>query len=260
MFMEERHRQILEKLKKRGRISVEEIQTEFDISSDSARRDLRILEQKNMLKRTHGGAVPIQNFDIYPNKKRTIKTTVENLEVYQNYTKIAETAAGYIEKDDVIYLTNSSIGFLMLNYLPRSFEYTVVVNSATLADELKNHDNLSVYITGGKMRMNSSTSIVDNMAVEFVSHMSFDKAFITCNGISYEFGVSAGTEETAVFQRAVIQNSDRKILLAPLQKIGQKAFIRVCGTDVFTDIITDSELDTEEILKLSDQGIKIIKC
>ena len=135
MFIEERHRQILEKLKKRGRISVEEIQTEFDISSDSARRDLRILEQKNMLKRTHGGAVPIQNFDIYPNKKRTIKTTVENLEVYQNYTKIAETAAGYIEKDDVIYLTNSSIGFLMLNYLPRSFEYTVVVNSATLADE-----------------------------------------------------------------------------------------------------------------------------
>jgi Transcriptional regulators of sugar metabolism len=58
MFIEERHKAILDMLSQNNRISVEEITENFGISVESARRDLRILEEKGLLKKTHGGAIP----------------------------------------------------------------------------------------------------------------------------------------------------------------------------------------------------------
>jgi len=60
MFIEERHRAILDHIQQHGRISIGDIQELYGVSNDSARRDLRILEEKGLLKRTHGGAIPIQ--------------------------------------------------------------------------------------------------------------------------------------------------------------------------------------------------------
>ena len=59
MFIEERHQAILDLLAKNGSILNSEIQEKFDVSYDSAKRDLRILEEKGLLKRTHGGAIPM---------------------------------------------------------------------------------------------------------------------------------------------------------------------------------------------------------
>ena len=61
MFIEERHRAILKLLDQKGRITTGEMQELFGISYDSAKRDLRILEEKGLLKRTHGGAIQMHS-------------------------------------------------------------------------------------------------------------------------------------------------------------------------------------------------------
>ena len=70
MFIEERHQVILETIAASGRISIGEIQERFDVSVDSARRDLRILEEKGLLKRTHGGAIPLPQVGLLPPRDR----------------------------------------------------------------------------------------------------------------------------------------------------------------------------------------------
>lgn len=60
MYIEERHQAILDWLSKKGSISNADIQKNFGVSYDSAKRDLRILEEKGFLKRTHGGALPLR--------------------------------------------------------------------------------------------------------------------------------------------------------------------------------------------------------
>lgn len=59
MFLEERHQAILDIIKNEGRISIGAIQERFNVSVDTARRDLRILEKNGLLKRTRGGAIPL---------------------------------------------------------------------------------------------------------------------------------------------------------------------------------------------------------
>lgn len=254
MFIEERHQAILEIISNNGRISINQIQEQFDVSVDSARRDLRILEEKGLLKRTHGGAIPAVQVNCLPPRVRDMKSMI----IHDNYAEIAKKAASMIKENDVVYLTSGSLGFIMLKFLPKNITYTLVVNSATLADELKYWDNVTVYITGGKIRMHGTTSIVDNFAINFIKNMHFDLCFITGAGAEASFGFSNGTQETAEFQRTVISNSRQKILMLPNQKIGVKAFIKVCDISEFDVLITDWDAVEDELAKIEEQGVNVI--
>lgn len=254
MFIEERHQEILKLLQEQGRISIGEIQDKFDVSVDSARRDLRILEEQGQLKRTHGGAIPLAQVGLNPPRHRDMKS----MEVLENYAAIAKKGAQFIRENDIVYLTSGSVGFLMLKYLPRDIKYTLVLNSVTLAEELKYWDNVTVYIVGGKMRMHGTTSLVDSFATAFVKNLHFDVCLMTGAGYDATFGFSNGTDETATFQRAVIENSRNKILLMPNQKIGFKAFIKVCEANKFDTLITDWDAVEDELNKIEELGVKVI--
>jgi DeoR/GlpR family transcriptional regulator of sugar metabolism len=254
MFIEERHQAILKIIQENGRISIGEIQEKFDVSVDSARRDLRILEENGLLKRTHGGAIPIQQVGFCPPRNRDVK----NMEVFENYAAIAKRGAEFVKENDIVYLTSGSIGFIMLKYLPRDISYTLVVNSVSLAEDFKYWDNIAVYIVGGKMRMHATTSLVDSFATAFVKNLHFDICLMTGAGYDAGFGFSNGTDETATFQRAVIENSRSKILMMPNQKIGFKAFIKVCDANKFDTLITYWDAVEDELNKIEEAGVKVI--
>lgn len=254
MFIEERHQAILTIVNETGRISIGDIRAKFNVSVDSARRDLRILEEKGLLKRTHGGAIPITQVGTLSPRHREIK----NIHILDNYDLIAKKASTFIKSNDIVYLTSGSIGFLMLKYLPRNIHYTLVINSITLAEELKYWDNITVYIVGGKMKMHGTTSLVDSLATSFVKNIHFDVSFMNGDGVDASFGLSNGTDETATFQRAIIENTRKNILLLPSSKVGVKAFIKVCDVHKFNALITDWDALEEELSRIEEAGVEVI--
>ena len=251
MLMEERQKQIAELIEQKGQITIAEITEQFDISNESARRDLRILESKGLCKRTHGGALKPMSVGFLPPRDRNF----DEMPVFENYEQIAKQAVTHISENQIIYLTGGSFGFHMCHYLPRDIHYTLVVNSIDIANRLRHMNNIDIYVVGGKMRQ--STSVVDSMATDFVSRMHFDLCFITGGGLTAEFGLSNGTDETASFQRKVIENSRKKILLLPSQKIGTNAFIKVCDVEKFDLLITDWDCVEEELAKIEEKGTQI---
>ena len=252
MLMEERQLKIAELIEKKGHTTIAELTKLFDISHESARRDLRILESKGLCKRTHGGALKPMPAGFMPPRNRNF----DEMPVFENYEQIAKQAVTHIKENQIIYLTGGSFGFHMCHYLPRDIHYTLVVNSIDLANRLRHLTNADLYVVGGKMRQ--STSVVDSMATDFVSRMHFDLCFITGSGITAEFGLSNGTDETATFQRKVIENSRKKILLLPSQKIGTDAFIKVCDAEKFDLLITDWDCVEEEITKIEEKGVEVM--
>ena len=251
MLMEERQIKIAELIEQKGRITIGEITELFEISHESARRDLRILESKGLCKRAHGGAIKQMPAGFMPPRNRNFY----EMPIFENYEQIAKQAVTHIKEHQIIYLTGGSFGFHMCHYLPRDIHYTLVVNSIDLANRLRHLTNADLYGVGGKMRQ--STSVVDSMATDFVSRMHFDLCFITGGGLTSEFGLSNGTDETAAFQRKVIENSRKKILLLPSQKIGTDAFIKVCNADKFDLLITDWDCVEDEITKIEEKGVEV---
>lgn len=251
MFMEERQQEISKLIEAQGKITIAEITKKYGISDESARRDLRLLEQKNLCKRTHGGAIMIQQVGVRPPVNRNF----DDMPVFTNYREIARAAASRIRKEDTVYLTGGSLGHLMVSFLPRDIHYTVIVNSVDIARELREFENIDVYLAGGKMRR--SGSVTDGLAAEFVSRLHFDICFLTGSGLTADFGLSNGTEETAAFQRAVLQNSRNKCLVIPSAKIGVNAFIKVCDAEAFDSIITDWDCVEDQIGAMEEKGIEV---
>ncbi|MDY3908732.1 MAG: DeoR family transcriptional regulator [Eubacterium sp.] len=89
MFIEERHQEISDAIKVNGKITIAEITSKYGISDESARRDLRLLEQKGVCKRTHGGAISIQKISVRPPVDRDF----EKMPVFDNYREISRVAA-----------------------------------------------------------------------------------------------------------------------------------------------------------------------
>lgn len=252
MFIEERHNEISETIKTNGKITIAEITGKYGISDESARRDLRLLEQKGICKRTHGGAIRAEQVSVRPPKDRKY----DDMPIFDNYKEISRTAVGMIHENDTVYLTGGSFGYIMLSFLPRDIHYTLVVNNVDVAKALRDFDNVDVYIAGGKMRQ--SGSLVDTFATNFVSQLHFDLCFITGAGVTADFGLSNGTDETATFQRSVIKNSRKKCLLIPSTKVGVDSFVKVCEVDEFDSIITDWDCVEDQILSIEEKGVEVI--
>lgn len=251
MFMEERHQEITEMIQRNGKVTIAEITEKYGISDESARRDLRLLEQRGLCKRTHGGAILLQQVSVRPPVDREFKT----MPVYENYQEIARRAVTKIKENDIVYLTGGSFGYLMVSFLPKDIRYTVVVNSVDIAKELRAFENIDVYIVGGKMRQ--SGSVVDSFAADFVNRLHFDVCFLTGGGVTADFGLSNGTEETAAFQRVVLKNSRRRYLLMPGTKVGADAFVKVCDATAFEEMLTDEDCVEEQIAAFEEKGIRV---
>lgn len=105
--------------------------------------------------------------------------------------------------------------------------------------------------------MRQSGSVVDSFAADFVNRLHFDVCFLTGGGVTADFGLSNGTEETAAFQRVVLKNSRRRYLLMPGTKVGADAFVKVCDATAFEEMLTDEDCVEEQIAAFEEKGIRV---
>jgi DeoR/GlpR family transcriptional regulator of sugar metabolism len=252
MFIEERHQAILDMLSQNSRISVEEITEKFNVSVESARRDLRILEEKGLLKKTHGGAIPTHQIAQGKPSGVTGKVT----EVYPNYLAIAKKAVSMIKNNDVVFITSASIGYLMTQNFPDDLRVRVVTNSIVIAEELRTKDNISVIVLGGEM--DNKGNCYDAFAIDMIRHLRFDKCFITSAFISSTFGLSIQKSQAISFWNALIDSSKETIGLYPTEKIGFESVISICPAKRINKLITDWDASEEDLAAFDEQGIELI--
>lgn len=251
MFAEERRDKILSILRLKGRILAKNLAEEFNVSIDTIRRDLASMENMGLLKRTHGGAVTLSKVRRLP-----VDSSIRFSEGTAHQNAIAKIAAGFIEDGDTVYIGGASIHYVLLKYLPLDKKYTVVTNSLTIAEKLKQLTNIETYIVCGNIK--NEEGIVDALAVEFMRNIRIDVAFLTGGGLSAKHGLSSSTPEGAIFQRTVAEVSRKKICLANFDKIGVEFFSRTVEIKKLDIIITDWEAPEEEIKKIKETGVKVI--
>ena len=253
MFMEERQRDIVRRVNKTGRIMVSEIQSLYHISADCARRDLRLLESKGLIQRTHGGAIAATPKGVYPENTYNPKDLPE---VKNDYLAVAKRAVEYIEKQEVIYITTSSVGYYMAISLPEDLEITVLTNSVTIAEALRKKENVSVILLGGEMSHRGHCH--DYYTIQMVKNIRLDKAFLSHSALSLEFGASIHNSAGVEFGKAVMENSTMNIGLYPSEKIGKSSIHSVCKIEEYDLLITDEHVSEDFLRQLNDLGVGYI--
>lgn len=252
MFMEERQKDIVRRINETRRILVSEIQELYQISADCARRDLRVLESKGLLQRTHGGAIAVTPKGIYPSPTYN---PVDIKEVQADYLAVAKKAVEHIENEDIIYITTSLVGYYMAENLPDDVSMTVLTNSVTIAEVLRTKMNVSVILLGGEMSHRGHCH--DFYTIQMVKNIRIDKAFLSHTALSLDFGASIHDSAGVEFGKAVMDSSSVNIGLYPSKKIGKNSIHSVCRISDYDLLITDENVSEDFLTQARELGVVV---
>ncbi|RLQ96247.1 DeoR/GlpR family DNA-binding transcription regulator [Falsibacillus albus] len=250
MFSEERREQILNLLEQSGRVMVKDLAETFQVSIDSIRRDLSILEEKGLLKRTHGGA--ISNTGVRQAPRPPSERFSEGT-IHQN--AIAKLAASYIDEHSTIFIGGASIHYVLLKYIPINIEYTVVTNSLEVAYVLREYENIQLFLIAGNVK--ASGNITDALATEFSRQFTFDLCFATAGALSSN-GLSTATPEVAIFHKTIYSRSRTVIALIEHHKFGKDMFSGMFPLNQLDLVITDEETLEKYLKMLGLNGVDVI--
>ncbi|MFC0472739.1 DeoR/GlpR family DNA-binding transcription regulator [Halalkalibacter kiskunsagensis] len=251
MLVAERHEKITSLVNEKGSIRVSELSQIFKVTEETIRRDLEKLENEGKLQRSHGGAVSIKENEIEsPYFEREIRNVKEKMAV-------ADEAVKYVAINDRIILDASTTAWYMAKRLP-DIPLTVLTNSMKVAMELANREKVTVITVGGTM-LQKSLSFVGPQTNNALEYYHVNKAFISCQGIHAERGISDSNEMQALVKKKMVEISDNIYLLADYSKFGVQAFSRIASIQTINYIITDSKTKQEQIQAFQDLPIKVIR-
>ncbi|WP_426452055.1 DeoR/GlpR family DNA-binding transcription regulator [Paenibacillus sp. S-38] len=249
MYQEERLLAILQHMQQHHRISVEEICELFQVSRDTARRDIVKLEEQGGILRTRGGAIlPSLNKDVprFDDRLQSEKAVKED---------IGRTAASLLQNGDYLFMDSSTTVLQAANYLSTT-DHIVVTNSFDIAGVLSHRQGMTVHLLGGVVHPRHRF-IYGARTLEMLRDYQVDKLLIGTSGIT-ESGLTNPYEEEGYVMKEMMRRADQIIVLADHTKFGQRQFYRLAGLEAIDILITDREPETAMKQALLEHDIHII--
>lgn len=254
MYAEERQRAIADQVRTHGRASVTALADRFEVTSETVRRDLAVLERAGSLQRVHGGAVKagaVEVLDELGLDQRESAHTEEK-------ASIARAAMRFLPSDggSVIFDAGTTT-YQAAKLLPADRRLTVISTSLQLGQALTAHERATLLMVGGRVRGLTQAAVgADTVAA--LSRMRASVAFVGTNGISEAHGLSTPDVEEAAVKSAIIAAAQRVVVLADSSKMNRDDFSSFASLDDVDVLITDDGIDPEFSAALSARGIEVV--
>ncbi|WP_207952399.1 DeoR/GlpR family DNA-binding transcription regulator [Paenibacillus turpanensis] len=251
LYEEERKQKIADYVQEHRRASVQELAQHFQVSESTVRRDLKDLEEVGKLRRTHGGAMLLQNDNNEP-------PFVEKEDRFRAQKEaIACAALSIVQEDETIFLDSGSTTYCLAKLLKNYQKLTVVTNSVMAATELSSSKGIDLVLTGGTLR-HETLAMVGPIAEKTLDYIRVDHVFLAINGFDVESGLSTPSLIEAEMKRKMIGAGKQVVLLADHSKYGKVSFAKVAGMEVVDLLITDEGLHEENRKAIESAGIHLI--
>jgi DeoR family transcriptional regulator, aga operon transcriptional repressor len=242
-------------LEQRGFVRVRELSDRFGVSTVTVRNDLQALEERQLVHRVHGGAMPID-------RARGERSFEEVATQHAPQKRaIGEAAAALISPGESILIdvgtTTAALATALVGRTALS-DVTVITNGLSIALTLEAaYPRLSIVVTGGTLRPKQH-SLVDPLAGSMLKTLSVDTVFLGCNGIDEEAGVTNVNLPEADIKRSMIAASQRCVVLADSTKFGVRALANICDIGAIDVVVTDDGVAAADIEWLRGRGIDVI--
>lgn len=247
----ERHLFIKEQLYKNGFVTVQDLAEQLEVTGATIRRDLRIMEGENLLRRNHGGASLVHE------KVIELSLTDRSLICPDEKARIAAAAAAILGENDSMGVTSGSTIEAFVRQLQHKGPIKVVTPSIRLGVLLMEKMDVDLRILGGRIVPNSM-STRDEYSIQGLRNVRCSKLFFSCDGFSIEDGVTSAFVEEAHLTESMMNIAQQRILLADSSKIGKCGFGRICGLEDVDTLITDSGISESLKAKIEALGVDVI--
>lgn len=249
MLAVNRREKIKELLLENKSVVVAELARMFEVTEETIRRDLAVMEKQNLLTRTYGGAFVQDGVlnDISAGLRENVLVDTKN--------RIATEALDFISNGDSIFIDHSTT-CVSLARLLAGRRIVVTTTSLFVANIIKEFSDIRLHLIGGEL--NSTTmSFVGAGAYKMLSRYCFDKCFVSCRSLSMQFGITDGIEAIAQMRAEAIARAHTPYLLCDHTKFGRTSFSTICGFEAVHGIISDTPPSEEWRAFLREKGVAL---
>lgn len=257
--VDDREHWLIEELKIKDQISLQDIMEQCHVSDSTARRMCINLEKKNLAIRTYGGLRSVPAVDQETGKLYSYD--INETRYAEQKKKIGDYASGLVMEHDAIFLSGGTTVQALAIALAKRMEcgelkdLNVMTCSISCAEVLGNLCNVS--LTGGKVRL-ARRDVAGYISEQIVSKSHFNKCFVGVDGIDLNKGLMAFDMDTSNLDRIVLRQSDLQYILADSSKFEDSYFAAYEELDSQHNIITDSNLSTNISALAEKKKINIV--
>lgn len=251
IFVEERKKLIVDYVNENSKATVSELGDLYSVSPSTIRNDLRDLENCGLLRRTHGGAVSCRSVNFEANSYEKSMVCIESKKA------IAAAALSHIKNGDTIALDTGTTAYELALLLTGFSDLMVVTCDLEIASFLERRTDAGIFIAGGRVRRDYHCTY-GKKAIDAISDLNVDKAFLSANGVSLTRGVTTPNIDVSQMKKLFMGISSESFLLCDHTKLGKTSFARFADLDSIETLITDDQADPDFVEAARQKGVDVV--
>lgn len=237
-----RQNEIMEILNKYNYVTVEYLSNTLHTSPSSIRRDLAVMETQKLIKRSHGGVHSIDyNNALTPYELRMRENSAAKREICQKAIEL-------INDGDTIFVDGSTTCLYLPDLLENKNNITVLTNSLKLSAMFERSKNITVYCTGGLLRLNEQVA-TGSIAEKTCNFIHTNIMFFSARAIDENGNITDINEPETNIRKIAMQNTDKAVFLCDSTKFGQSSTFKVCNAKDLTYIVSDKKPENIKNIK-----------
>jgi DeoR family transcriptional regulator, fructose operon transcriptional repressor len=233
-----------------GSVDVAHLAGRYGVTTETIRRDLSDMQSRQLLRRVHGGAVPLERMNHEPLlEARDMVNAEEKL-------RIATMAVEEVPERGSVIIDSGTTGQRLAQVFPVERDVHVVTNSLITALTLSRRGLQELTVLGGSVRTQRHAMVDDTTRAE-LQHMVIDALFLSCDGLSFQHGLTTPYREEHTIKRAMIERARRVVALVDQSKFHNVQMFSFASFDEIDVLVTDERVDPEDVDVLEGHGITV---
>jgi len=251
VYAPERQHEIVARARAAGRVDVSTLAAELDVAAETVRRDLTVLERRGLLRRVHGGAVPVERLALEP--------SVPERDLANPAAKdaIARAALDLLGDARTIVLDGGTTTARLAALLPEGRELTVVTHALPVAAALASLPGITLHLVGGHVRGRTLVA-TGPWTTAALGSLRADVVVLGTNGVSVERGLTTPDLAEAEAKRALAAAGRRVVVLADRSKLGRDELVTFAPLEQVDTLVTDAGADADLVAELAAAGVEVV--
>ncbi len=253
MYPEERRQAMGQLVQSRGRVSVQELAETFDVTTETVRRDLSLLEKSRVVRKVHGGAVRAASLSVMESRldeRDRVRAAEKEMIARAAFMLLPE------EGGTVLVDAGSTTGRL-IEMFPHDRRLTVFTHGVSIAARLASLPHIDLHLLPGKVRRTTQAA-VGAATIEAIQRLQVDVCFLGTDAVSPARGFSTPDPDEALVKTAIVQSARHRVVLADSGKFGGDATVAFAELGEVDTLVTEAESDVLPRSLLSQLGVELL--
>ena len=231
----------------------QDIAQQFAVSEVTARKDIQLLADEGLVRRTFGGAVLCSDTPEEDGAQSLAPTTQVTITNAQDKLSIAQAALACIDPGETIFLGSGGTCCLLAELIPNESDISVVTNNITAVPILIDR-GINVHLIGGEVATLKHGLLFSSISdpLPYLHNICISKAFTSCYGFNVASGITVNSHVSTYIYRVLPQIQDNWYMMLTPEKFQQTGMYRVGKLSMVNHLIA-AEIPDDILTQLSKE-------